>query len=127
MPGSKSLTNFSIWSFAETLIPRQKLHSLDKVLNRGQILEMKYLGRDDRKISRGLSLEIAYNGRNDQKISRSGRRTSQCMLKNSRGSQKLVEVVEKFISAWLKKVWKVLKHKFLAAAVWKYQNLVAIA
>ena len=72
MPSSKSSTNFLTWLVAETLIPRQQLLSLDKVLSRGQTLEMKYLGRDD------------------QKISRSGRRTSQCMVKKkSRQSKKL--------------------------------------
>ena len=50
MPGSKSLTNFSSWSVAETFIPRQKLHSLDKLLNRRQVLELKYIGRDDQKL-----------------------------------------------------------------------------
>ena len=45
------------------LIPRPKIHSLDRVLSRGQTLEIPYIGRDGQKISRG-----------GRKVSRGGRK-----------------------------------------------------
>ena len=40
------------------LIPRPKIHSLDRVLSRGQILEISYLGRSGQKISRGKGKKL---------------------------------------------------------------------
>ena len=56
------MTSFSILPVASLLIQRPKVHSLDKVLCRGQFLEIPYLGCDLEKISHELSLEIAYLG-----------------------------------------------------------------
>ena len=50
------------------MFPRPKIHSLDRVLSRGQALEKPYFGRGGRNTSRGLSLEIAYFGRRGQKL-----------------------------------------------------------
>ena len=46
-----------------------KINGLERVLIRGQTLEVPYLGRDGQKNSRGLSLAMAYLGRDGQKIS----------------------------------------------------------
>ena len=91
VPGSSSATIFSTLSVAEMIIARQKIHSLDRILSRGQTLEIPYLGRDGRKTSRG------------------GRKTS-------RGGQKIVAALEKLVAMVKKSVAAV---KNLGAAVKK--------
>ena len=54
LPGSRSAIIFSTFSVVEMLIPRPKIHGLDRALSRGQTLEVPYFGRESRKISRGM-------------------------------------------------------------------------
>ena len=53
--GLKSAIIFSTSSVAPMLNPPPKIHSLDRVLSRGQVLERTHLGRDGRKIGRGIA------------------------------------------------------------------------
>ena len=48
--GLRYSTNFSPLRVAEMLIPRPKIHSLDRILSRGQTLEYRFLVAMVRKL-----------------------------------------------------------------------------
>ena len=81
--GSRSATNFS--TFSDMSIPRPKTHSLDRVLSRGQILEISYLGRSGQKISRGK-----------------GKKLVAALEKLYVAVEKLLAAVKKLVAAWAK-------------------------
>ena len=59
-----------------------KIHGLQRVLIRGQTLEVPYLGRDGQKIIREQTLEVPYLGRDGQKISRGGQKNIVAEVEN---------------------------------------------
>ena len=70
VPGSSFATNFPTLSVVERLIPRPEIHCLVRVLIRGKILELPYLGRDGRKISRGGQKLVAAWSKNKSRRSK---------------------------------------------------------